>query len=458
MLQSVNMIGSNCTIIHIHLAVENYTRKMTESQFILTFKNLRFGFGEEEIIHIDNLKISANTITALLGPSGSGKSSLMNAIKKQNFAPSYWEKGEIFLQETSIKKNLAQQYIGYVPQKARLYTDTILNNLVDGIPLIKKASTEKKINFAKKTFQSLDIWPLFENIIEEPAIKQSLGIHKIVLIARAFIKKPKVLLIDEILASTSVKDEEIIIDIIKKLKKHTTILLITHNKDEAKKLCDSIALVSGGILHEHTENEQFFKCPISDIGKEFLESGSAWYTNPNPQFRPKEDLLTTLRRFSSMCDFHWIVANRLGGMQKPGLINNIDEDLETMKKLKIDTLISLQQKPIETQLLKKFNITGIHFPIMDMGIPDLQTTYDFFFGINDLIKQNKSIVYHCKAGMGRTGTMLACHLIWVDQISAIHAIEEIRHINYKYIQTREQAHFVKQFEDHIEHSRHAKIS
>ncbi len=431
---------------------------MTESKFTLTLKDLRLGYGEEEIIHIDHLEIPPNTITALLGPSGSGKSSLMNAIIKQNFAPSYWEKGEILLEKTNMRKYLAQQYVGYVPQKARLYTDTILNNLVDGIPLIKKVSTEKKINFAEKVFKSLDVWPLFENIIEEPAIKQSLGIHKVLLIVKAYLKKPKILLIDEILASTSVKDEKIIIKLIKKLKKHTTILLITHNKDEAKKVCDSIVLISGGILHEHTENKHFFKKPKSDIGKEFLESGSAWYTNPNPQFRPKEDLLTTLRRFSSMCDFHWIVSNQLGGMQKPGLINIIDDDLSTMKKLKINTLISLQQKPIESQLLQKFDITGIHFPIKDMSIPDLQATYDFFVDIKNIIKQKQSIVYHCKAGMGRTGIMLACHLIWVDKISAMHAIEEIRHINHKYIQTREQAHFVKQFEDFIEHIKKAKIT
>ena len=420
---------------------------------LLTIDNLHLGYGNEEILFINELTIEQNSIVGFLGPSGGGKSSFMNAILRYNSSPSYWEKGNVYLENKPLDRILAKQFVTCVPQKSRLYTGTIFENFVDGLNF-KVNMTEKDINLlVKKMFMALDLWEMFSGILDDLAIKHSMGIHKILLIAKAVILKPKLLLLDEVLASTSVKDEVIIIDLIKKLKKFTTVLLITHNKDEAKELCDSIALVSGGLLHEHTKNKQFFKLPKTDIGKEFLESGSAWYTNPDNDQQnhdlPEEDNLTALRRFSSICEFYWVLTDKLGGMQKPGLMTEIEDDLKIMKQLGVNVLVTLQQNPIDITLLNKYSIEGIHFPIIDMDVPDLEKTYQFILKIQSLYEKGNSLVYHCKAGMGRTGTLLACNLLWIEKLSAIKAIERIRQVNYKYIQTDEQMDFVSQFESHV---------
>ena len=417
---------------------------------ILTIENLRLGYGNEEVMRIDDLKLKAHTITGLLGPSGGGKSSLVKTILIQTPSPSYWKKGNIYLNNKLVDSKLANDLIGYVSQKARLYTNTLLANFIDGLAFKQDVSTEMKRKFSEKIFKSLGLWHEFENILDDMAIKHSMGIHKILLIVKAMIVKPKLLLLDEILANTSIKDEAIIIDLIKKLKKFTTILIITHNKDEAKTICDSIALVSGGILHEHTSCDQFFTLPTSEIGKEFIESGSAWYSNHDNNNKPMEDNLTALRRFSSMCDFFWILSGQLGGMQKPGLMTELKDDLTIMNQLGVKVLVSLQLKPIDVKQLNQYDIDGIHFPIKDMGIPNVENVYQFLSRLKPLIEKNSSIVYHCKAGMGRTGTMLACHLLWQQNISAIKAIESIRQVNYKYIQTSNQMEFVSQFEHYIQ--------
>jgi atypical dual specificity phosphatase len=418
-------------------------------QHTLIINNLCLGYGDEEIIRIDNLQLEKSTIIGLLGPSGGGKSSLVKSILKQNSAPSFWKKGDIYLENQIITNKIVRTSIGYVPQKARLYTGTIIENFIDGIPFKASILFTMKKKFAEKIFKSLGLWYKFEHIMDEPAIKQSMGIHKILLIVRTMIVKPKLLILDEILADTSIKDESIIIDLIKKLKKVTTVFLITHNKDEAKYICDSIVLISGGILHEHTKSEQFFSQPDSDIGQEFLMNGSAWYTNPNIDSQPKEDKLTALRRFSSMSDFFWIIPDKLGGMQKPGLMTDLKSDLSIMKQLGVNVLVSLQQKPIDIELLDKFEIKGIHFPIVDMQIPSVEDVFQFFNQLKPLLLNDISVVYHCKAGMGRTGTMLACHLIWHQKMSTIKAIDVIRQINHKYIQTSQQLDFVNQFESYL---------
>ena len=413
---------------------------------LLKIKNLQLGYGNEEMLRIDELNLTHNSVTALLGPSGTGKSSLINAILRESPSLSYWEKGKFYLEGELLDKSLSEKQIGHVLQKARLFTGTVLENFTDDLEFLKLESDTAQKNFACEVFQRLGIWELFEDILDKPAIKQSMGIHKMLLIAKAIASKPKLLLLDEVLANTSLKDEEIIIGVIKKLKKITTVLLITHNKEEAKEISDSIALVSGGILHEHTETNQFFKQPQTELGKEFLQSGSAWYSNPLSDIVKKENQLSILRRFSSICEFYWILPNQLGGMQKPGLMTELDDDLKIMQQLGVNCLVSLQQKPIDPHELGKFQIEGVHFPIKDMGVPEIDKTFEFLSLMQKYFDEGKSVIYHCKAGMGRTGIMLACNLIFLNKISAIKAIEKIRSINHKYIQTDEQIEFVGEFE------------
>lgn len=414
---------------------------------ILSIENLRIGYGNEEILRIYQLDLQPNTITALLGPSGCGKSSFLSAILRNSPSLSYWEKGSILLNGRVVDQNMSESSIAVVLQKARLYTGTVLENFADGVIENQSKSVQKVL--AEKIFTSIGVWNLIKNILDEPAIKQSMGIHKILLIAKAVAAKPQLLLMDEVLANTSMADEKIIIKMIKKLKKLTTVLLITHNKEEAKELSDSVALVSGGLLHEHTDTATFFQNPSTEIGKEFIKSGSAWYSNPNNSIDRKIDKLSILRRFSSMCEFYWVLPNVLGGMQKPGLITELDDDLDMMQQLGVNVLVTLQQKPIDKEVLSHYGITGLHFPIQDMGIPDLKDTYDFLQSIQKYFDSGNSVVYHCKAGMGRTGTLLACNLVWLKNISAIKAIDKIRYVNYKYIQTEEQMEFVSRFESYF---------
>lgn len=419
---------------------------------ILEIKNLHFGYGNEEVMSIKSALFPAKKVIGLLGPSAGGKSSLLLSIAKNNTSPSYWEKGEILIKGKNYNQKDAEAYIGMVPQKARLYTGTVLENFIDGLPIGSNWNIETQTKFMKRICQKLELWVVFENIIFEQAINQSMGVHKLILIAREVAMNPELLLLDEVLANTSVSDEEIIINLIKRLSGKMSILVITHSKTEAKAYCDVIALFSGGILHEITNSEQFFQSPVSDLGKRFLASGSAWYTNTHKSKVKQTQKAAALRKFSSVNEFFWIRGELLGGMQKPGLLTDIEADLKIMQSLHVVNLVSLTKLPIDKLLLKKYTINGFHYPIIDMSVPDLNATVTFLDSLLDVVKSESSIVFHCKAGMGRTGLMLACSLIHFWGYSAIKAIETIRKINYKYIQTDEQLNFVGLYEKHLKPS------
>ncbi len=175
---------------------------------ILEVKNLYLGYGNDQVLSIEHAEFPEQKVIGLLGPSGGGKSSLLSAISKLHASPSYWEKGEVLFNGKSYSRDDAENYIGLVPQKARLYTGTILENFIDGLPLGLNWDNEKQTNFMRGVLEGLGIWHLFEKIVNEPAINQSMGIHKILLIAREVAKNPELLLMDEVLANTSVADEK----------------------------------------------------------------------------------------------------------------------------------------------------------------------------------------------------------------------------------------------------------
>lgn len=415
------------------------------SDFVLEVNQLHLGFGNDEVLYIDSLSIPNSCVIGLLGPSSSGKSTLFSALIGGNNNPAYWQQGEVRLNGALVEKGVVTNGIGVVLQKARLYTGTILENLIDGLPLGKLASIKQQKAIAKKVFSPLGLWSEFELILEQAANDQSMGFHKMLLIAKEMAKKPRLLLLDEVLAGTSVADEKIIIQLINKLKTITTVLVITHNKIEAESYSDYIALISGGILHEFTESKLFFTEPKSKLGCEYLLNGSAWYQNTSVTKHKKTAKAAALRKFSSVNEFFWVLSDLLGGMQRPGLLTEINDDLAVMTKLHVHHLVSLTTQPVDRGLLAEYDIVSHHFPIIDMSIPELEPTVLLMKNIKTLLDKKQSVVFHCKAGMGRTGIMLACALVYCNDMSAIGAIEKIRKTNHKYIQTDEQYGFIDHF-------------
>ena len=415
---------------------------------MLSIKKLSAGFGEETLFEINHFSIAKQEVMGLLGPSGTGKSTLFNAILSKRSNPSYWQEGQILLEEQPLEQHLINRNIGIVPQNARLYTGTVYENLISGFDQFED-SVEDIWSRIKQLLQQLEISSIIDPILSEPANHQSMGIHKIVLIIRELSKRPKLLLIDEPLSNTSIADEKILIPLIKRIKSLISVCIITHNKDEAQEICDTIALMSGGVLHEITPCDVFFKKPQTDFGQQFLLSGSAWYINNKNETASKSAKEKALRRFSSLNEFYWILPDVIAGMQRPGLLTDLHTDLKILRQLGLTQVVSLTQQPIDPSQLNEHQLEGHHFAIQDMSIPGIQEADQLIDHCIEAINNDHKIVVHCKAGLGRTGLTLACFLVKFKAMDAIRAIESIRSINHRYIQTDEQFQFVSEYQDYL---------
>jgi atypical dual specificity phosphatase len=426
---------------------------------LITVRNLSLGYGETVVLNHVDLTIPRVGVFGVMGPSGVGKSGLVRALTRQNDnLPSFWVRGEALVQGLDLltcDPAAAAEKCPLLAQKARLYVGSVLDNVLEGIDSHEVFSIEEKRERALQAFDTIGLRGHFSSLLDAPVTTLSMAKHKQILMARLLANGAPCLFVDEPSPDVAVVEEEELLLLLEKLGRRMAVVLVTHNKQEARRICDTICLMTGGRLIEVTPKEEFFSRPRTELGREFLLSGSCWpadqsdhseesqavsssYVAPPAFPLPSAPVRTPIR------DFYWAIPELLGGMQQPGLLGNVREDILALKELGVSVVVNLTEKAVYPYELEALGLRSVHFPIPDMGVPEFQPSLDLCRRISSWIDLGQCTVLHCRAGLGRTGTMIACVLVYRG-MGAIHAIEMVRKINPRYIQTDEQLAFVEQF-------------
>lgn len=249
-------------------------------------------------------------------------------------------------------------------------------------------------------------------------------------LVRALARRPVALLIDEPRAVAS-EDPELdwIAALLALRAEGTAALVVTHDLSLTAHLADDVLLVYDGRIVARGAAPAFFDDPPNTLARQFLKHG-----NCSPPPRPPE----------LPSHFRWIEPGRLAGMGRPGLLGEVEQDLEAIAAAGISHLVTLTEEAPPLAEIRAVGIESLHLPIVDMGVPSLANAARAARSVSRWMDAGSGVAVHCHAGLGRTGLLLAAVRIW-NGASAEQALAELRAICPAYVQSRAQELFLARF-------------
>jgi len=243
----------------------------------LSISSLNAWFGTKHALKNIDIDFKENCITALIGPSGCGKTTLLRCINRMHeMTLGASVKGQIILDNLDIySKNsdpvIVKRRMGMVFQKPNPFpTMSIYDNVASGLKLngVKDKSLIK--NIVQESLEGAGLWDEVKNDLDKPGIGLSGGQQQRLCIARALAMQPEILLMDEPTSSLDPIASSKIEELISILKEHLTVIIVTHNMQQAARVSDHTAFMYLGELVEYGPTAQIFKNPQKDLTERYI--------------------------------------------------------------------------------------------------------------------------------------------------------------------------------------------
>ena len=238
-------------------------------------QNMELHYGDFHAIKNVNLNIPPNEITAFIGPSGCGKSTVLKSLNRMNdLVPDCKIEGLITLDGEDIYKNMdvniLRKRVGMVFQKPNLFPMSIYDNIAYGPRTHGIHSKAKLDEIVEKTLKQAAIWDETKDKLKKSALAMSGGQQQRLCIARALAVNPEVILMDEPTSALDPISTSKIEYLAVELKKDYTVIMVTHNMQQAARISDKTAFFLLGEVIEFGDTEQMFSMPRDKRTEDYI--------------------------------------------------------------------------------------------------------------------------------------------------------------------------------------------
>jgi len=243
----------------------------------ITVKDFNAYYGEKHALKNINIDIPANKIMAMIGPSGCGKSTFLRSINRMNdLIENFKTDGKMMIDGKDVyDKNIdvtnLRRRVGMVFQKPNPFPKTIFENIAYGLRVNRlfkdKKELEEKI---EKSLMEAGVWDEVKDDLDKSAFELSGGQQQRLCIARALVIKPEVILMDEPTASLDPISTAKIEELIQVLKKDYTIVIVTHNMQQAARVADKTAFFMLGEIIEYDDTVKMFTKPGNKMTEDYI--------------------------------------------------------------------------------------------------------------------------------------------------------------------------------------------
>ena len=249
--------------------------KITSKKIKISIRNLNIWYQDTHVIKNVNLDVEKNKVTAIIGPSGCGKSTLIKSINRMlDIIPEAKVKGTILLDGQNIydiDETLLRKRIGMVFQIPNPFPKSIFENVAYGLKLHKMFKNKQDLYFkVEKALRQAALWDEVKDNLDKFALDLSGGQQQRLCIARCIALEPEVILFDEPCSALDPVATAKIEELIEDLKKNYTIVIVTHNMQQAARISDYTAFLYLGSLVEFGPTHKIFTTPQNKLTERYL--------------------------------------------------------------------------------------------------------------------------------------------------------------------------------------------
>ncbi|MCF0108600.1 MAG: phosphate ABC transporter ATP-binding protein [Erysipelotrichaceae bacterium] len=243
---------------------------------VINVKDLCLWYGQAQALKNINIDIKEHSITAFIGPSGCGKSTFLKTLNRMNdLIPTVRIEGKVEYRgkdifDKDVDVNNLRKNIGMVFQKPNPFPMSIYDNIAYG-PRTHGITSKKELDeIVERSLKEAAIWDEVKDRLKKSALGLSGGQQQRLCIARALAVKPDILLMDEPTSALDPISTSKIEDLVQELKKDYTIIMVTHNMQQAVRVSDQTAFFLLGDLVEYGDTEQMFSTPKDKRTEDYI--------------------------------------------------------------------------------------------------------------------------------------------------------------------------------------------
>ncbi len=239
-------------------------------------RHLNFYYGNKQALKDINIVCPENRVTAIIGPSGCGKSTFIRTLNRMNdVIPGTRVEGEILLEGKDINAPRVdvvelRKKVGMVFQKPNPFPKSIFDNIAYGLRVSGVKSKKKIETIVEKSLEEAALWDEIKDRLQDNAFSLSGGQQQRLCIARSLAIEPEVILFDEPCSAIDPIATAKIEDLIQKLKEDYTVVIVTHNMQQAARVSDYTAFLMLGELIEYDETDKIFTNPSNKLTEDYI--------------------------------------------------------------------------------------------------------------------------------------------------------------------------------------------
>jgi len=215
---------------------------------VLRIRDLSVYAGKKHLLRVESLDIPRHEVLGIIGPSGSGKSTLLRVLNRLTDLTGLKVTGDVFFQEKSIfargtDVDHLRASIGMLFQQPVVFPTTIMENVLFGAKRLRSMSRGEQLECVESALREAAIWEEVKDRLKRPALQLSVGQQQRLCLARTLATQPNVILMDEPTSALDPRSTEAIESLVFKLKKRHSIVLVTHQIAQARRVADKLALI-----------------------------------------------------------------------------------------------------------------------------------------------------------------------------------------------------------------------